>query len=198
MSLIKNSVLGENVKTYPYAKVFSSTINSYTYINCHTQVHKSIIGKFCSIGSSCSIGLANHPLEFVSTSPIFYSLKKRLPITFVTKNYYSEEEEFQPITIGNDVWIGNNVIIKGNIKIGDGAIIGSGSIVTKDIPSYAIYAGIPAKLIRFRFSNEVINFLLKIQWWDREESWLKENHAIFHDINIFYSHLCNQVINEDD
>ncbi len=79
--------------------------------------------------------------------------------------------------IGNDVWIGTNAIVinskKDHIKIGDGAIIAAGAVVTKDIPPYAIAAGIPAKIIRYRFNNEVISKLLKSKWWDIPISELK-------------------------
>jgi acetyltransferase-like isoleucine patch superfamily enzyme len=187
MSILKSSEIGQGVKIYPYAKVNQSKIGSYTYIGVSTIVFKATIGKFCSIGQNCNIGIGSHPIHFVSTSPVFYSTRNQLHTTFVDEDSYSQEEEFLPVIIGNDVWIGNNVTIKGNIHIGDGAVIGNGAIVTKNIPSYAVYAGVPAKLIRFRFSDEIIDFLLKIKWWEKDELWLKENHKTFRDIYTFYN-----------
>lgn len=180
MSYMHNSQVGKYVKVYPYAKVSHSKINSYTYIGTASKIQRSEIGKFCSIGQNCSIGLGKHPSsEYVSTSPIFYSTRNSLEVTFSDQDYF---EELGNITIGNDVWIGNGVVIMDNIKIGDGAIIGTEAVVTKDVPDYAIYAGIPAKFIRYRFSETMINFLLKIKWWDKDEYWLKENFKSFHDV----------------
>ncbi len=116
---------------------------------------------------------------FVSTHPIFYSLKKQCGITFSDKNYFIEEK---PILIGNDVWIGSNVVILGGVTIGDGAIIASGAVVTKDIPSFKIYGGIPAKHLKDRFTNEEVAFLTRIKWWERDLNWLKENFKLFHNI----------------
>ena len=189
MSILKNSEVEQNVKIYPYAKVFQSKIGSCTYIGVSTKICRATIGRFCSIGQNCHVGIGNHPVHFVSTSPVFYSSRNQLHITFVDKDSYSQEEEYPPVMIGNDVWIGNNVTIKGNIDIGDGAVIGNGAIVTKNIPPYAIYAGVPAKLIRFRFSEEIIEFLLKIKWLEKDELWLREHHKIFTDISEFYNRL---------
>jgi acetyltransferase-like isoleucine patch superfamily enzyme len=184
MSSVKKSQIGKNVKIASYATVNESKIGSYTYIASASTVNRTDIGKFCSIGANCMIGLGKHPSsEYVSTSPIFYSTAKQLGITFADQDYF---EEFGSITIGNDVWLGNGVVIRDDINIGDGAIIGAGSVVTKDIPSYAIYGGVPAKLIRYRFTEEQISFLLETKWWNKDESWLRENFKYFHNINDFY------------
>jgi acetyltransferase-like isoleucine patch superfamily enzyme len=118
----------------------------------------------------------------VSTHPCFYANNKGFK-SFADKMYYSEEQG--EVHIGNDVWIGSDVSILNNVKIGNGAIVALGSIVTKDVPDYAIVAGIPAKIIKYRFSNEDINALLKINWWDLETSLLERNYKDFHDLNSF-------------
>jgi acetyltransferase-like isoleucine patch superfamily enzyme len=185
MSFVIRSQVGYFVKVNPYSKVVDSKIDSYSYIASASKIQRTEIGKFCSIAQNCMIGLGKHPSgQYVSTSPIFYSTAKTLETTFVDQDYF---DEFGYITIGNDVWVGNGVIIRDNVKIADGAIIGAGSVVTKDIPSYAIYGGVPAKLIRYRFSEEIINFLLDTKWWDKDESWLRENFKLFHNIDNFYS-----------
>lgn len=79
------------------------------------------------------------------------------------------------VTIGNDVWIGTRVIIMGGVKIGNGAVIGAGAIVTKDVPDYAIAVGVPAKVVKYRFSPDIIEKLLELQWWNLSEEELKEN-----------------------
>jgi acetyltransferase-like isoleucine patch superfamily enzyme len=86
------------------------------------------------------------------------------------------------VTIGNDVWLGANVIVLDNITIADGAIVAANSVVTKDVPPYAIVGGTPAKLIKYRFDEADIAFLLEYQWWDKDINWLRENLSLFHDI----------------
>lgn len=100
--------------------------------------------------------------------------------------YFSDKkiENNFSVEIGNDVWIGDNVILIAGIKIGNGAIIGAGSIVTKDILPYSIVAGNPAKEIRKRFSKEEIEFLEKLEWWNKDETWIKENIKNFSDIKL--------------
>ncbi|MEO1486680.1 MAG: CatB-related O-acetyltransferase, partial [Bacteroidota bacterium] len=89
------------------------------------------------------------------------------------------------IEIGNDVWIGAQVTILDGVKIGDGAIIASGALVNRDVPPYSIWGGVPAKEIKKRFDEHVIERLLAIKWWDKEYSWLKDNANTFTDINTF-------------
>ena len=89
--------------------------------------------------------------------------------------------------IGNDVWIGERVMVMGGVKIGNGAVVGAGAIVTKDVPPYAIVAGVPAKVIRYRFSAEVIDELERIEWWNVNDKLLKENIAKFQDSGMDYS-----------
>lgn len=121
------------------------------------------IGKYCSIASGAIIGVDNHPTNWATTSPHIKNIEKDI--------------RFKKVEIGNDVWIGANAIIvnskKDNIKIGNGAIIAAGAVVTKDIPPYAIAAGIPAKIIKYRFSDEIISRLLQSKWWDIPISELK-------------------------
>jgi acetyltransferase-like isoleucine patch superfamily enzyme len=91
------------------------------------------------------------------------------------------------IVVGNDVWIGENVIIKGGLEIGDGAIIAAGSIVTKNVEPYSVVAGVPAKVIRYRFTKEQIVSLLKIKWWEKDSFWLENHSELFSDIENFIS-----------
>ncbi|MEM5668362.1 CatB-related O-acetyltransferase [Bacillus cereus] len=128
----------------------------------------SDIGKFCSISYNCMIGLPNHPIKNVSTSPFIYSKNNilNIPGSF-------EDLNIQTI-IGNDVWIGANAIIMRGVSIGNGAIIGAGSVVTKDIPAYAIAVGNPAKVIKMRFKKNHIEFLEEMKYWDKYDTQNKE------------------------
>jgi acetyltransferase-like isoleucine patch superfamily enzyme len=180
-SLIRNSKVGSRVRIGRRALVEDSEVSSFTYVSNDTQIKRASIGKFCSIASNCLIGLGTHPSrDYVSSHPIFFSTQKQVGITFADKNYF---QEVKPVSIGNDVWIGVNVVVMGGVNIGDGAIIGAGAVVTKDVPPYAIYGGVPAKLIRYRFEQEEISFLLAFKWWDKDITWLAEHYQDFHSIS---------------
>lgn len=127
------------------------------------RISNAKIGRYCSIGFESIIGLGTHPSTYLSTHPAFYSAAKQSGISFVTESSYSE---YQSIDIGNDVWIGARAIVLGGVSIGDGAIVAAGAVVTKDVPPYAIVGGVPARLLRYRFSEEVIEELLDWKWWN--------------------------------
>lgn len=128
---------------------------------------KTVIGAFCSIGCRVVIGHGEHPVHFLSSSPYTYldGLKWKSDKTPVHNEYCIMD----PIRIGNDVWIGDGAFIKNGVHIANGAVIGARSLVTKDVPPYAIVAGIPAKVIRFRFSPEIIDRLQASKWWELED-----------------------------
>jgi len=180
LSTVSNCTFGVYNTLYENVSLHGVALGDFTYIASGTQISRTIIGKFCSIGPDCKIGLGKHPSrDFVSTHPIFFSTLKQTQMTFADKNYF---DEFENIEIGNDVWIGANVIVVDGIKIGDGVIVAAGSVVTKDIPAYAIVGGIPAKIIRYRFEKDEIDKLLKLRWWDMDIEYLKINFIKFHNV----------------
>ncbi|HIF9174735.1 TPA: CatB-related O-acetyltransferase [Photobacterium damselae] len=159
----KRVKFAEYVRLYGKTTLINVSIGRYTYI-AGASAGNAIIGSFCSIGPDVKIGgLGKHPTTMISTSPIFYSRKKQLGITFSDKDYIDE----LPITyIGNDVWIGSNSIILDGISVGNGAIIAAGSIVTKDVPPFAIVGGVPARIIKYRYTQDDINRIESTMWWD--------------------------------
>jgi acetyltransferase-like isoleucine patch superfamily enzyme len=173
----------------------SHIINSYiglaTYISGDCKLSKIKIGRFCSIGQNLKNHFSLHPgSDFISTHPAFFSTKKQAGFTFVEDNsfeeskYVDEDKKYYSI-IGNDVWIGNDVKIMEGIEIGDGAIIATGAIVTKDVAPYSIVGGVPAKLIRFRFTKEEIDLLIETKWWEKDISWITVNANNFSSFGEF-------------
>lgn len=169
-------------------KINNAKIGKNTYIGNSCDFSNATIGKYCSLGNNIKVIQENHPSKtFVSTSPTFFSTLKQTNRTFADKNYYNEILHISnsSVIIENDVWIGNNVLLKGGVTIGNGAIVAMGSVVTKDVPPYAIVGGVPAKIIRYRFSENDIKKLLDFEWWNQNDSWLKENYKKFHNIEDF-------------
>ena len=159
----------------------------YTY-GRPTMIHwpnpaKLVVGKYCSIGDKVNIYLGgNHRKDWVTTYP-FGHIHKDIFNSFDGKGHpYTNGD----VIIGNDVWIGSNVTIMSGITIGDGAILANNSHVVKNVNPYSIVGGNPAKLIKYRFSDEQIKKLLEIKWWDWEDE----------KVNKYTSLLCNSDIDK--
>lgn len=132
------------------------------------------IGKYCQIGADVAIHTTNHPISFLSS--------------YISSSLFNGElsklKEYKKTIIGNDVWIGHNALIIGGVSIGDGAVIAAGAVVTKDIPPYAVVAGVPAKIIRYRYNFSVIKEIQELKWWDLNDFDLEEiKHLFFKDFS---------------
>ncbi len=152
-------------------------LNDGLYVGKGTYIGScSAIGKFCSISYDVKIGVASHPLNYISTSPVFYAKRRG----WVDKNNFNEQANGN-VEIGNDVLISANVIIVAGVKIGNGAVIGAGAFVNTDIPPYAIAVGIPAKVIKYRFSEDEIKKLEASNWWNRSKEELMKHKEFFNN-----------------
>ena len=164
-------------------------MGKYSDVGYDCSICNTIIGSFCSFGSNIKIGGASHTVDWVSTSQVFNNKKDTLKRKFSTHSF----DPYKSTTIGNDVWIGDNVMIKAGITIGDGVVIGMGSVVTKDIPSYQIWAGNPARMIKPRFDEQSIIKLTTMKWWEWDDNIIDKNAKHFNNLKIFLSD--NRIIN---
>lgn len=156
-------------------------LGAYSYISGpRSYIESARIGCFCSIARQTVIGVGNHDTSRVSTHPFSLSpAYGRLRTSSICLR------QNPPPVIGNDVWIGINSVVMRGVTIGDGAVVAANSVVTHDVPHYAIVGGVPARLIRYRFSEDIIYALQRIRWWEWSEDKLRDNVNDFSDPEFF-------------
>jgi acetyltransferase-like isoleucine patch superfamily enzyme len=161
--LNRNAQLGPDVR-----------VGKYSGMNESTFIARATMGAFCAIGARTAINPFNHPIDWLSIHEFQYH-----PNSYDWVDEYKTMDRltrtpdmFKTVTIGNDVWMGHNVNVMSGINVGDGAVIAAGAVVTKDVPPYAVVAGVPASVKRFRFSETIIARLLRSNWWNLELSQL--------------------------
>ncbi|MET7030076.1 CatB-related O-acetyltransferase [Sediminicola luteus] len=164
-SFTNGVTIGKNSHICSNCIVNNSHVGSYSYVNYGTLIQNTTIGNYCSIAHHVKIGLGAHPLNMFSTSPIFYKTKNALNVRVLQDDL--DFQDYAHITIGSDVWIGANAIIMDGVTIGHGAVVAAGAIVSKNVPAYAIVGGVPAKIIRYRFTEEQRKAILKTRWWEK-------------------------------
>lgn len=170
----RSSSFGYKSILFSCANVMHSEIGRYTYLAGNGLISHACIGAFCSIADGVKIGLGSHPVNYISTHPVFYSADTIFPYRLIDELILKKlpcSDELKPVNIGNDVWIGTNAIILNGVTIGNGAVIGAGAVVTKNVPDFAIVGGVPAKIIRYRNIPEKIN---GEDWWALSDIQLKE------------------------
>ena len=175
-NLAGNIKIGERVFIYKCEMFGNISIGSNTSVNgpntdIYSYVNSVKIGNFCSVARNVSIQEYNHRFNNATS----YFIKKHVFGEDWTKDIISKGD----IEIGNDVWIGTQCIILSGVKIGNGAVIAANSVVSNEIPPYAIAAGSPAKVVRYRFTEDIIKKLMEIKWWNWPIERIKNNYDLF-------------------
>ncbi len=162
---VRNSTLGRYTEVGARTAFTNSTMGDYSYVVNDADITGTTIGKFCSIAAMTRINPGNHPLERASLSHFTYRASWYFDGAVDDDALFAWRAS-KPVTIRHDVWIGHGAIILPGITVGTGSVIGAGAVVTRDVPSYTITTGVPAKPHRRRFPLEIANRLERLAWWD--------------------------------
>ena len=174
------------------ARLNNAHIGKYSRVGVNCKLTNVTVGNFSCIGADCVVGVGQHPTNYLTYHSIFYKQGNwgwhddwiKYPKGF---------QEQAHITIGNNVWIGQKVVIMDGVTIGDNSIVATGAIVTKDVPPYSIVGGVPAKVIKTLFNDDMRKRLDEIQWWNLEDNEITKVIDLFHipnpsieDLNKFF------------
>jgi acetyltransferase-like isoleucine patch superfamily enzyme len=188
VTIRRSSVFEGMNKLYPNS-FFSGELGFGSYVSTNSIIVAKV-GRYTSIGPDVKVIIGTHPFTYpyASTSPVFFSIKKQNGGTFVKEQrfkemFYLDKNETYSVIIGNDCWIGDRVLILNGVTIGDGAILLAGAVITKDVPPYAIAGGVPSKILKYRYNQNTIDFLLKFKWWNKDIEWLKSNAELICNVN---------------
>ena len=162
-----------------------SSIGKYSYVAYNTEILHTRIGNYTSIAGDCHIGTADHPVQWGSSSPVFHKGRNVFGFHFSEHEY----EPFKETEIGHDVWIGTKVVVIAGVKIGHGAVIAAGAVVTKDVPPFEIWGGVPAHFIKSRFRDDVKEQLLKYSYWEWSDNKIKSIASSINNIELFLDDL---------
>jgi len=193
--------LGVEPTIYDNVELMDTTLGAYTHLMAHSvfndvivgdysffagynQVYYSIIGKFCSVASYARINTTNHP-TYDRIAQHHFTYRSELFGFGADDAEFFARRKGKAVKVGHDVWIGHNAVIMPEVTVGNGAVIGAGAVVTKDVEPYSVVGGVPAKKIKMRFPDDLVERIERSKWWDWEHETIRERLADFRDMEAF-------------
>ncbi|CAM5431981.1 phosphonate metabolism protein (transferase hexapeptide repeat family) [Aquamicrobium terrae] len=162
---LKSCKLGRYVSIGERVILREVTVGDFSYFERHSEAIYTTIGKFCSIAANSRINALEHPMERATTHKVSYRPNEYFRWLGVD-GAFRERRRGKPVTVGHDVWIGHGAVILPGVSIGNGAVIGANAVVIRDVPAYAVAAGVPARVLRPRFPAGIAARLEALAWWD--------------------------------
>lgn len=181
---VKDCSFGRFTEVAAGAVMVETELDDYSYVMENCDIIYTSIGKFANIASSVRLNPGNHPMDWVSQHHFLYRRRQYLLRDSDHQPFFNWRRR-QRVTIGHDTWIGHRAIVMPGITIGNGAVIGSAAVVTKNVPPYAVVAGVPAKIIRYRFPDSIWRAIEKTGWYHWDHDTLKERLNDFYDVRLF-------------
>ena len=182
--ILEGTTLGAYTHIQAHSVFCDVAVGDYSYFAGNNQVYYANIGKFCSVASFARINTTNHPTYERIAQHHFTYRSKRFGFGEDDDEFFARRKG-KIVTVGNDVWIGHNAVIMPCVTIGNGAAIGAGAVVTKEVEPYSVVAGVPAKKIKMRFSDDLITRIERSRWWDWDHQCLKERLPDFRNMEAF-------------
>jgi phosphonate metabolism protein (transferase hexapeptide repeat family) len=180
---VQDSRLGAYTEVGARTKLLEVELGDYSYVVNDSDIAYSMIGKFCSIAAMTRINPGNHPMQRASQSHFTYRASTYFPGEQDEGGFFAWRRAHR-VLIGHDVWIGHGAVVLPGRNIGTGAVIAAGAVVTKDVPSYTIVAGNPARIVRRRFSEANAARLQRLVWWDWDHQQLRAALTDFRALSI--------------
>lgn len=180
---VRASTLGRYTEVGPRTKLLEVEMGDYSYVVNDSDIAYARIGKFCSIAAMTRLNPGNHPTWRASQSHFLYRASAYFPGEEDEADFFQWRRD-QQLTMGHDVWIGHGAVVLAGRSIGTGAVVAAGAVVSKDVPAYAIVAGVPARIVKWRFPEEIAARLQALGWWDWTHAQLRAALPDFRNLPI--------------